>query len=188
MILNRVLSTEESPEVLVQVQRLLTANRFHARSIVQSHDTIEQWHIEVDHSAQQWFAVNDLGQVHEFRDGVTFHHGEPVTRPTDVSSELVGPLLAAFPDRLQWWEGRGHGFRPVLIEQVGNQSLLLTFEHGADQSMRATLVVDTKLGLVTRVMHFDSPYIMLLDVELDRRIERLTPDSFPALEVVYPQY
>lgn len=188
MILNRILSNAESNEVLGQVQSLATASRFHARGIVQSHDAIEQWHIEVDYSAQQWFAVNDLGQVHEFRDGVTFHQGEPVAHPTDISSELVGPLIAAFPDRLQWWEGRSHGFRPVLIERVGNQSLLLTFEHGADQSMRATLVVDTQLGLVTRVMHFNSPYIMFLDVELDRGIERLTPESFPALEVMYPQY
>lgn len=111
-----------------------------------------------------------------------------MAHPTEISSELVGPLIAAFPDRLQWREGRSHGFRPVLIERVGNQSLLLTFEHGADQSMRATLVVDTQLGLVTRVMHFNSPYIMFLDVELDRGIERLTPESFPALEVMYPQY
>ena len=54
--------------------------------------------------------------------------------------------------------------------------------------MRSTMVLDTKLGLVTRVMQFDAPYIVLLDVERRRGVERIIPKSFPELEVIYPNY
>lgn len=188
MIFDRVLSYEESSEVLAQLREFLKAEKFHARGIVQSHDSIEQWHIEVDLVAEQWFAIDEQGHTHEFCNGVTIHRGETAERPTRAWEELVGPLIAAFPERLRWWGERSHDFRPVLAERVGKQSVLLTFEHGSDPSMRSTLVADTTLGLATRVMDFDSPYILLLDVELDRGIERIVPDEFPALEIVYPKF
>jgi len=188
MIFNRVLTTDESKEVFPYLQSLLTTDPFQARGIVQTHSEIEQWHIEVDRSTDQWFAVNDRGHTHEYRDGATFHRGEPVEHPTTVSSELVGPMLAAFPERLRWWGESDHDFRPILMEHVGQRSNLVTFEHGADPSMRSTMVLDTKLGLVTRVMQFDAPYIVLLDVERRRGVERIIPKSFPELEVIYPNY
>lgn len=188
MLLDRVLSTTERREVLPWLRMLLTADRFHARGVVQTHGTIQQWHIEVDRPAKQWFAADDRGHAHEFRDGVTFRRGEPVEHPTSVWGELVGPLPAVFPERLRWWGESDHDFRPMLIERVGMRSHLLTFEHGADPSMRSTMVVDTDLGLVTRVMHFDGPYMLLLDVVPDRGVERITPESFPELDVVYADY
>lgn len=188
MIFDRVLSDEGSSEVLVQLRELLKAQRFHARGIVQSHDSIEQWHIEVDLVAEQWFAVDEQGHTHEYSDGVTIHRGQPVEHETDIWDALVGPLIAVFPQRLRWWGELVHDFRPVLAERVGKQSVLLTFEHGADPSMRSTLVADTQLGVVTRVMHFDSPYILLLDVELGRGIERNIPEVFPALEIIFPEF
>lgn len=188
MIFNRVLTTDESKEVFPYLQSLLTTDPFQARGIVQTHSEIEQWHIEVDRSTDQWFAVNDRGHTHEYRDGATFHRGEPVEHPTTVSSELVGPMLAAFPERLRWWGESDHDFRPILMEHVGQRSNLVTFEHGADPSMRSTMVLDTELGLVTRVMQFDAPYIVLLDVERRRGVERIIPKSFPELEVIYPNY
>ena len=188
MIDGRVLSPAERADVLPQLQTLLTADRFHARGILQSGDSIEQWHIEVDYPAAAWFAVNERGDVHEFRDGMTTHRGQSVERPTSFADELVGPLAAAVPARLPWWGERSHDFSPVMIEHLGTHSLLLTFEHGADSSMRATMVVDTTLGLVTRVLHFNAPYILLLDIEPGRPITRITPDAFPTPEVIYPEY
>lgn len=155
---------------------------------MQSHDSVEQWHVEVDLVAEQWFVVDERGHTHEFRDGVTIHDGQPVDRKTHVSEEIFDPLTAAFPEQLGWWGEHNHSFRPVLAERVGNQSVLLTFEHGADPSMRSTLVVDAKLGLVTRVVHFGSPFIVIVDVELGRGVERLTPAAFPALDIIHPDF
>lgn len=188
MIFDRILSPHESSLVLSQVQALRTVDCFHARVLVQTHERIEQWHIEVDHAAESWFAATENGDIEEFRDGITFHRGEAVTRSTTISDALPTPVTPAFPEKLTWWGEHDHGFRPVMVEHIGKKSILLTFEHGADPSMRSTMVVDTEIGLVTRVMHFDSPYIMLLDIEPGKPIERRTTPSFPELEVVYPNY
>ncbi len=188
MIINRTLSPEESTLVFSQVQGLRTVDCYHARALVQSQNETEQWHIEVDYRSGRWFAASENGHTDEFHDGVTFHGGKAVDRPTTISDELPPPLESAFPETLPWWGGHDHGFRPVLLESVGKKSVLLTFEHGSDPSMRSTMVVDTEIGVVTRVMHFNSPYVVLLDIEPGRQIERIAPESFPKLEVVYPSY
>lgn len=191
MIFNRALSPAESKEVFPSVRKHITADRFHARGIeLNRNNELEQWHIEVDRSAEQWFAVNDHGHTHEYRDGQTFRRGQSVEHHTTMESGrgLVPPLQAVFPGQLRWWGEYSHDFRPVLVETVGKRSHLLTFEHGADPSMRSTMVIDTELGLVTRVMHFGAPYILLLDVELHRGIERVVPETFPEPEVIYPDY
>ncbi|MDI6022415.1 hypothetical protein QBL02_02530 [Leucobacter sp. UT-8R-CII-1-4] len=76
----------------------------------------------------------------------------------------------------------------MLAERVGSHSLLLTFEHGSDPAMRGTMVFDYELGLFTRVLYPFSPQILVLDVEVGKKLERFVPDSFPELEVVYPSY
>lgn len=188
MIFNRVLTREEARNVWSEVDSILQANQFHARAIVQSHDAMDQWHIEVDKVNNEWFAISERGHVHEYRGGVTYHRGDVVQRPTSVTDELVGPLQMAFPGEMLIWGQTPSSFRPMLVEKVGKRSLLFTFEHQLDPSMRSTLVIDADLGLATRLMPFNSPYIVLLDVERGRAVERVYRTSFPELEVITPDY
>ncbi|WP_461638859.1 hypothetical protein [Leucobacter sp. BZR 635] len=188
MIFDRRLSPDESSTVLAELQALRAVDRFHARALLQARDEIEQWHIEVDYAAETWFAANGLGETDEFRGGTRRFRGEALTYPTTVSDSLPSAVVPAFPERLSWWGGHSHGYRPIMIERIGKRSMLLTFEHGTDASMRCTMVVDRETGIVTRVMHFDSPYVMLLDIEPGKSVERRVPQSFPEPEVVYPDY
>lgn len=188
MIFNRVLTSEEARSVWNEVDSILNADQFHARAIVQSHDAIEQWHIEVDKVNNEWFAISQRGHVYEYRDGATYHRGDVLQRPTSLTDGLIGPLQLAFPGKMLIWGQTPGSFRPILVEKVGRRSLLLTFEHQLDPSMRSTLVIDTDLGITTRLMQFNSPYTVLLDVELGRTVERVHRTSFPELEVLTPDY
>lgn len=188
MILNRVLSRDEALLARDSIMSYVTLDRFHARGIVQTGNSIEQWHIEVDRTRQEWFAVDESGHVHEHREHSTVHRGLTTGRVTKITDELVGPLALAFPETLIWWGQHPDGFWPVLIERLGKRSLLITFEHGVDPSMRTTMVIDTELGVVTRILPFNSPMLLLLDVETDRAVQRILPRSFPEPEVLYPDY
>lgn len=100
MIFHRALSPAESKEVFPSVRKLITADRFHARGIeLNRNNELEQWHIEVDRSAEQWFAVNEHGHIHGYRDGQTFRRGQPVEHHTTMESGrgLVPPFAWAEP-------------------------------------------------------------------------------------------
>lgn len=188
MILDRVLSTEESTLVLPALLASQSTEPFHARVLVQSSSGIEQWHVEIDRAAQEWFAVNETGSIDEFRDGTTFHDGVAVARATTMLEGKPVSLNPFFPEKLLWWGTHDLHFRPVLIENVGSHSLLLTFAHGADPAMRSTMVFDRKLGLISRLLGFGGPVIAVVDVEIGKKIERIVPRSFPELEVIEPNY
>ncbi|GAA1316530.1 hypothetical protein ACFSWE_15010 [Leucobacter albus] len=187
MIFDRILSPEESGQVLAQLQALQTFESFHARALVQDRDRVEQWHIEVDRAGEAWFATAEHGHVEEFRGGVRFDRGEVFQLPAKLADFLPPAIKPAFPETLGWWGEHDHGYRPVLVERVGRKSMLLTFEHGSDPAMRSTMVFDTELGIVTRTIGFDSA-TLLVDIEPGKPIERHVPASFPELEVIYPDY
>lgn len=189
MIFDRALTPEESASLLDEVRPLLTAERFHARALVLSDSgATEQWHLEIDKPANAWFLVSEGGTVYEYRDGTVRYGSDPPHHETSISAGATGPAVLAFPERLLVWGGHPGHFRPVLVQRIGRKSLLITFEHGLDPSMRGTLVIDTELGLVTRFMQFRSPQTVLVDVEPGRPIERRVPDAYPELEVIIPEY
>ncbi|MGB3732178.1 hypothetical protein [Microbacterium sp.] len=191
-IYDRVLTRADAPAALAEVRRLVTIQRFHARVLVQERDVIRQCRIEVDLPAGQWWMLTrrEDGQHRssEHRDGRTFRDGVPAGLQLAAHQGTPPALEPVFFDHLPWWGQHEHGFWPVLLRHIGTHSVLATFEHGMDPSMLSALVVDTRLGLVTRIMNFNAPYVILLDIELDRPVERLVPATWPELDVVHPDY
>ena len=188
MIFDRVLTYDESRAVLDEIRPLLTADRFHARGLVQDSGGVTQWHVEVDKPRRSWFMVSESGMTYEVSDGVASLGSDPPRTVDDPSEGALGPVALAFPERLLVWGQGANHYRPVLVQRVGSHSILITVEHGADPSMRATLVLDTDLGLITRVMNFISAGVLLVDVELGRSIERHVPRHYPELDVIYPEF
>ncbi|PZQ89913.1 MAG: hypothetical protein DI534_09140 [Leifsonia xyli] len=188
MIFDRALSIEHARGVLDELRPLLTAKRFHARGLTQDGDRVTQWHVEVDRPARSWFLSSENGTTYEVRDGMATLGNEKPRRVSDLSEGSLGPVVLAFPERLLVWGERPTHYRPVLVQRIGQHSILITIEHGADPSMRGTIVVDTRLGLITRVMNFISRAVVLVDVEIDKPIERRAPEAFPEPDVIHPDY
>jgi hypothetical protein len=191
-IYDRVLTRADAPAALAEVRRLVTTQRFHARALVQERNVIRQCRIEVDLPAGQWWTLtrreNGQHRISEHRDGRTFHSGEPVDRELAIHQEAPSALEPVFFDHLLWWGQHERGFWPVLLRRIGTHSVLVTFEHGIDPSMLSTLVVDTRLGLVTRTVSFGAPYVMLLDIEPGLPVEHFVPETWPELYFVHPDY
>ena len=188
MLFDRVLQRDETPVVLSYVRSLLTAERFHGRALVQVGGSVTQWHLEVDRPARTWFAVSEEGQTREFTNSTLFDDG--VAMPGDWRNHgpTHGPAVFAFPEFLHCWGQPRSAPWPMLMQRIGRKSVLVTFEHGADPSLRTTLVIDTELGLMTRSMGIAEEYRVLVDIELGRGIERLRPESYPELEVLEPDF
>ncbi|MFF8817130.1 hypothetical protein ACF07D_03915 [Leucobacter sp. NPDC015123] len=185
---DKVLSRDEAPAVLAYVRSLLAAERFHGRVLYQSLDRVKQWHLEVDRTVPAWFAVSEDGDSIELRDGALLFDGEAMPHGTEDRVPIVEPASLGFPESRYLWGGSADVDWPVLLQRVGKRSVLITFEHGRDPSMRSTMVIDTELGVVTRILNVCEPFLLLVDIEIGRGIERLRPDAYPELEVIYPEF
>jgi hypothetical protein len=56
------------------------------------------------------------------------------------------PVRMLYPGELLTW-GRGtESFHPVLVQEIGSHSILVTFEHKEDPAFRTTMVIDRETG------------------------------------------
>lgn len=188
MQFDEVLPLEETPSVLQEVLKLVSIQRFHARGFIQDSDRIQQFHLEVDKPAEKWFIVFENGGTKEFSEGTTTFAGGPVIHNTTFSEHVHLPAALAFPEKLMLWGQSSHSARPMLVQSIGVRSILITFEHQADASMRSTLVINRDLGLIERVIQFGGSHVVLVDVIPGKPFERHIPSVWPDPEVIYPEY
>ncbi|MHA6693682.1 hypothetical protein [Homoserinimonas sp. A520] len=188
MRFDEVLPLEEAPSVLQEVLELVSIQRFHARGFIQGSDRGQQFHLEVDKPAQKWFIAFENGETQEFSDGTTMLGGGPLIHNTTFSEPVPMPAALAFPEKLMLWGQRANSARPMLAQNIGARSILITFEHQADASLRSTLVINRDLGLIERVIQFGLPQVVLVDVIPGEPFERHIPSVWPKPEVIYPEY
>lgn len=174
--------------MLQEVLDLVSIQRFQARGFIQGSDRGQQFHLEVDKPAQKWFIAFENGATNELSDGTTTLGGGPLIHNTTFGEHVPMPTALAFPEKLMLGGQGAHSARPMLAKNIGARSILITFEHQADASLRSTLVINRDLRLIERVIQFGLPHVVLVDVIPGKPFERHIPSVWPEPEIIYPEY
>ncbi|WP_330193699.1 hypothetical protein [Pseudarthrobacter sp. J64] len=92
------------------------------------------------------------------------------------------------PEALRMWGRGGESFYPVLVQEIGRRSLLITFEHVEDPAFRATAVVNRKTGIIEKVAMLGD-ITVLTEVEIDVPLVRESePEFVPITDWIRPDY
>ena len=92
------------------------------------------------------------------------------------------------PEALLMWGRRGDSFYPMLVQEIGRRSLLVTFEHVDDPAFRATAVVNRTTGIIEK-MAILGDLTILTEVEIDVPLAReSSPDFIPITDWIRPDY
>jgi hypothetical protein len=151
MRFDEVLARSDGPAVAADIAELRTPGRYVLEGLHQYAERRHwQFRLDVDESQERWTLDRSDGPTVWFRDGV-LHDADGDSEDTFAHSTVAGAVVRmALPDQLLWW-GRGpESFSPVLVQHIGERSVLVTFEHRADPAFRTTLVVDEHDGIARR--------------------------------------
>lgn len=120
-----------------------------------------QFRVDIDEAAQTWTLVRQRAKPVSYRDGVLH---EPDDGPIEVSfarSMISSPVVRmAVPDLMLRWGRATDDVHPILIQHVGEHSILVTFEHGEDPAFRTTLVIDERDGIARRSYEYGQTTII----------------------------
>ncbi|HEY9365995.1 MAG TPA: hypothetical protein VIP55_05130 [Agromyces sp.] len=143
--------------------------------------------MELDVAARAWQMVTSLGGVYAYRDGTVSLPPDPPFKDK-FGSGMFHELRMLHPDRLMLW-GRGHeSFYPILAQEIGSHSILLTFEHTEDPAFRSTMVIDRRLGVIRKTAMLGDLTI-LTDVQIDQPMTWATDVEFaPITDWIRPDY
>jgi len=90
------------------------------------------------------------------------------------------PIRELYPSQLLTW-GRGtESFHPVLVQEIGAHSILLTFEHKEDPAFRTTMVIDRELGVIRKTMLLGDLTIFT-DIVTGQPLQGLDSIEFPPI-------
>jgi hypothetical protein len=149
---DELLTRSDGPAIAEDLAALRRPARYVLEGIHQeSRQKFWQFRVDIDEAAQTWTLVRQRAKPVSYREGVLH---EPDDGPIEVSfarSMVSSPVVRmAVPDLMLRW-GRGpESFHPILIQHIGEHSILLTFEHGEDPAFRTTLVIDERDGIARR--------------------------------------
>lgn len=120
-----------------------------------------QFRVDIDEPAQTWALVRQRAKPVSYRDGVLH---DPDDGPDEISfarSMVSDPVVRmAVPDLMLRW-GRGpESFHPILVQHIGEHSILVTFEHRENPATRATLVIDERDGIARRLSEYGEDTII----------------------------
>lgn len=89
---------------------------------------------------------------------------EPDDGPIEVSfarSMVSSPVVRmALPNLMLRWGRGSESFHPILVQHIGEHSILVTFEHRGDPATRATLVIDERDGIARRLSEYGEDTII----------------------------
>lgn len=187
MEFDRVLTRAAGPEILAEVVAMTSHRTVRATGVSQSGATHFQFNAEIDCVAHEWNMITTSGLVQSFRDGVINLSPDPPF-VGQFPSGMPHPLRMMHPDQLLVW-GRGQeSFHPILAQQIGTRSILLTFEHKEDPAFRSTMVIDRALGVVCKTAMLGDITI-LTDIAVDEPLERPTNIDFaPVMDWIRTNY
>ncbi|MBD8585965.1 hypothetical protein IFT90_15525 [Frigoribacterium sp. CFBP 8766] len=140
--------------------------------------SIWQFAFALDEASCSWSMQSEGGFEQWFEDGVL--HG--VDAPVEFSFErsLPSAISMAVPECMRWWGRERESFAPVLVQRIGEHSLLVTFEHVEDPAFRTTLVVDERDWIARRRIDFGE-ITVITEVRRVVRWAKLPRPSFSPL-------
>jgi hypothetical protein len=167
MKLNTVLDRSDSSSLLSEIVALRTHTAVRTKGVSQSGASHYQFVAELDAEAEEWHMVTDQGQRCSAVDGMLSVEPDPphaVPFPRGMPTEVQ----MLHPEAFLMWGRRGESFYPMLIQEIGRRSLLITFEHVEDPAFRATAVINGTTGIIEKMA-------MLGDVTILTEVEFEAP-------------
>ncbi|MCT9871966.1 hypothetical protein [Paenarthrobacter aurescens] len=187
MNLDVVLSRTDSHSVLDEIVALRTHTSVRAKGVSQSGQSHYQFVAELDAKAEEWHLVDDQGRR-------SWAGGGRLLQDREASLEVVFPrgmpkaVQMLYPEALLMWGRRGESFYPMLIQEVGQRSLLITFEHIEDPAFRATAVTNRSTGIIEKLAVMGA-IIILTEVETGVQLDpRIKPEFLPITDWIRPNY
>ncbi|WNY34059.1 hypothetical protein Q9Q99_00075 [Curtobacterium flaccumfaciens] len=162
MRFDELLTRSDGPAIAEELATLRRPARYVLEGIHQeSRQKYWQFRVDIDEPAQIWTLVRQRAKPVSYRHGVLH---EPDDGPHGVSfarSMASSPVVRmAVPDLMLRW-GRGpESFRPILVQHIGEHSILVTFEHRGDPAFRSTLVIDERDGIARRSYEYGEATII----------------------------
>ncbi|MBT2498012.1 hypothetical protein J7E25_02780 [Agromyces sp. ISL-38] len=179
MKFNTVLPRSDGPGVLNEVLRMTSHASVRATGVTQQGEHHFQFQVELDLPGGEWHMVTSRGEVYSYRDGTVSLPPDPPFQ-AEFGSGMFNEIRMLYPDRLLLWGRRNESFYPMLAQEIGTHSILLTFEHVEDPAFRATMVIDRRLGVIRKTAMLGDLRI-LTDVQIDQPMAR---DTNPVLEPI----
>lgn len=131
--------------------------------------------------------VNDRGHVSSAADGIITAEPDPphaMAFPRGMPQEIQ----MLHPEALLMWGRSSESFYPVLLQEIGRKSLLITFEHVNDPAFRATAVVNRTTGIIEK-MAILGDVTILTEVEIDVPLAHVSePEFVPITDWIRPDY
>lgn len=187
MKFNTILSPADSQSVLSAIVALRHHTSVRAKGVRQTGSSLHQFVAELDAQAKAWHMVDDRGHISSASDGVVTAEPDP---PHAVAFPRGKPeeMRLLHPEALLMWGRFGESFYPMLVQEIGRQSLLITFEHVDDPAFRATAVVNRTTGIIEKLAILGDVTI-LTEVKIDVPLARdSSPDFIPVTDWIRPDY
>ncbi|MFJ4073635.1 hypothetical protein [Curtobacterium sp. NPDC089991] len=162
MRFDELLTRPDGPAIAEELAALRRPARYVLEGIHQeSRQKYWQFRVDIDEAAQTWTLVRQRAKPVSYRDGVLH---DPDDGPDEISfarSMVSAPVVRmAVPDLMLRW-GRGpESFHPILVEHIGEHSILVTFEHRGDPATRTTMVIDERDGIARRLSEYGEDTII----------------------------
>jgi len=159
---DELLTRSDGPAIAEELAALRRPARYVLEGIHQeSRQKYWQFRVDIDEAAQTWALVRQRAKPVSYRDGVLH---DPDDGPDGISfarSMVSDPVVRmAVPDLMLRW-GRGpESFHPILVQHIGEHSILVTFEHRENPATRATLVIDERDGIARRLSEYGDDTII----------------------------
>jgi hypothetical protein len=189
MRFDEVLTRPDGPAVAQELAALRRGGRTVIDGVHQESPR-EHWQfrLDIDEARQTWTLDRSDQPTVSYRDGV-LHDEDGRFEDSFQHSTVAGTVVRmAVPELMLRW-GRGpESFHPVLVQHVGQHSVLVTFEHRGDPAVRTTLVVDERDGVARRSLEYGAATI-ITGVRAAEPDEVLPPASFdPLTDWIRPDY
>ncbi|MDT0234439.1 hypothetical protein [Curtobacterium sp. BRB10] len=162
MRFDELLTRPDGPAIAEELAALSRPARYVLDGIHQeSRQQFWQFRVDIDEPAQTWTLVRQRAKPVSYREGVLH---DPYDGPHEVSfarSMASSPVVRmAVPKLMVRWGRGSESFHPILVQHVGEHSILLTFEHHEDPAFRTTLVIDERDGIARRLSEYGEDTII----------------------------
>lgn len=188
MKLNTILDRTDTDEVSREIAALPTYRTVRVRGVRQESPSVHyQFYAELDRVNESWYYFRDVagGQARSYSNGV-FRSSDP-TIEVDYPRGMPSEVQMLDPRHLHMWGGRS-SFYPILAQDIGQHSSLITFEHTDDPATRPTLAIDKRTGIASRMVNLGEITI-LTDVRVNVPLIRPESVTFkPITDWIRPNY
>ena len=189
---DELLTRSDGPAIAEELAALRRPARYVLEGIHQeSRQKFWQFRVDIDEAAQTWTLDRSDGEHASFREGVLHddvYPGGSIDASFDRSTTDAAVVRMAVPDLMLRWGRGSESFHPILVQHIGEHSILVTFEHRGDPATRGTLVIDERDGIARRFSEYGEDTI-ITSVRTAEPDEVLPRARFvPPTDWIRPQY